>query len=313
MRSGTWIAFIVLVWLVALVAPGCKGGSSGPDAFSFGERCEEGGTFDINGRAAVLGTLNVHVNASGLVETDTTAELLIIMDIVQNGTDVTVMAQACAIEIPDVPIEGQDEPITFEVPQATIESVEGVTGTAELSSPDQTCASIETSELVIIIGARLDPSEQDTAPLPAADSDGNFTAFCAPSQDTPCDLAIGTGCACDQEADTKPGATLIASNVPAVELDEIYITLRTKFSLTGEVHSSDLVLGTIAATLEQGILGCHKANGETCSMAEVRTVNVLNPEVTQQEGNPSLFRAVRVGDATTCAEVIEMRDDLFPR
>jgi hypothetical protein len=308
MRWGNWIAFALVACLAA-----CKGGDAGPDAFSYGERCEPGGTFDINGRAAVLGTLNVHVNASGLVETDTTAELLIIMDIVQNGTDVTVTAQACAIEIPDVPIEGQDEPITFEVPAATIESVAGVTGTGELSSPDQSCATIETSELVIIIGARLSEGAEDTEPLPSADMDGNFTAFCAPGADTECDLAIGTGCACDQEPDGKPGATLIAMNVPAVELDEIYITLRTKFSLTGEVHSSDLVLGTIAATLEQGILGCHKADGETCSAAEVRTVNVLNPEVTQQEGNPSLFRAVRVGDATTCAEVIEMRDDLFPR
>jgi hypothetical protein len=307
MRSGTWIAFIVLFSI------GCKGGSSGPDAFSFGERCEPGGTFDINGRAAVLGMLNVHVNAGGVIETDTTAELLIIMDIVQDGTAVTVTAQACAIEIPDVPLAGQDEPITFEVPAATVESVAGVTGTGELSSPDETCASIETSELVIIIGARLADGEEDTAPLPAADMDGNFTNYCAPGLDTECDLAIGTGCACDQEGDAKPGATLLASNVPGVELDEIYITLRTKFTLSGEVHSSDLVLGIIEATLEQGILGCHKADGETCSPNEVNIVNTLNPEVTQQEGNPSLFRAVRVGDATTCAEVIEMRDDLFPR
>jgi hypothetical protein len=308
MRSGTWIAFMVVLSL------GCKGGGGGaPDAFSYGERCEPGGTFDINGRAAVLGTLNVHVNASGLVETDTTAELLIVMDIAQDGTDVTVTATACAIEIPDVPIEGQDNPITFEVPAATVESVADVTGTGELSSPNQTCATFETSELVIIIGARLDEGELDSAPLPAADMDGNFTSYCAPSQDTSCDLAIGTGCACDQESDARPGATLLASNVPAVELDEIYITLRTKFSLSGEVHSSDLVLGTIAATLEQGILGCHKADGDTCSPAEVRTVTVLNPEVTQQEGNPSLFRSVRVADGTTCAEVIEMRDELFPR
>jgi hypothetical protein len=307
MRSGTWIAF------TSLVLAACGGGSSAPDAFSFGERCEPGGSFDINGRAAVLGTLNVHVNASGLVETDTTAELLIVMDIVQDGTDVTVTANACAIEIPDVPIEGQDQPIHFEVQAATVESVAGVIGTGQLSSPSETCATFETSELVIVIGARLDPSSIDTAPLPKADADGNFTSFCAPSSDTACDLAIGANCACDQESDTKPGATLLASNVPAVELDEIYVTLRTKFSLSGEVHSSDLVLGTIDATLEQGILGCHKANGNPCNSGEVRTVGVLNPEVTQQEGNPSLFRAVRVGDTATCAEIIEMRDELFPR
>lgn len=307
MRLGCWVTFSLLV-------AACSTGDDGkPDAFAAGERCEPGGTFDINGRAAVLGVLNVHVNASGLVETDTTAELLIAMDIAQSGTAVEVTATACAIQIPDVPIEGQDQPIRFEVPQATVESVSNVTGTATLSSPDQTCASFESSELVLVIGARLDETELATAPLPKADSNGDFANFCAPSADTSCDLAIGSNCACDQEADGKPGATLLASNVPAVDLDEVYVTLRTKFSLLGEVHSSDLVLGTIDATLEQGILGCHMADGSSCSSAEVRAVNVLNPQVTQQPGNPSLFRAVRVAEGTTCAEIIAMRDELFPR
>ena len=67
-----------------------------------------------SGCAAVLGSLNVHVDASGLVETDTTAEILLAMDVVQNGTAVEVTAKACAITIPDVPIEGQDQPIHLE-------------------------------------------------------------------------------------------------------------------------------------------------------------------------------------------------------
>lgn len=307
MRPGVWTTFITCAGLAA-----CGGGTDAPDAFSYGERCEPGGTFDLNGRAAVLGQLNVHIDAGGLVETDTTAELLIAMDIVQSGTSVSVSAEACDIVIPDVPIEGQDQPLTFEVPEATITSVAGVTGTASLSSPNQTCAAFESSELVIVIGARLDETQLATAPLPEADQDGNFTA-CAPTADTSCDLAIGTGCACDQESDTKPGATLLAMNVPAVDLDEVYVTLRTKFSLTGEVHSSDLVLGTIDATLEQGILGCRMADGDPCSAGEVGAVRTLNPDITQQPGNPSLFRAVRVAEGTTCADIIAMRDELFPR
>src|SRR5689334_15328144 len=100
---------------VALGAAACGGGgTSGPDAFSFGEHCEPGGTFDINGRAAVLGSLNVHVNASGLVETDTTADILLYMDVTQTGTTVQVAAHACQISIPDVPIQGQDQPIHFQ-------------------------------------------------------------------------------------------------------------------------------------------------------------------------------------------------------
>jgi hypothetical protein len=259
----------------------------------------------------VLGTLNVHVNASGLVETDTTAELLISLDIVQDGTNITVTANACGITIPDVPIEGQEEPIHFEVPQATVESVAGVQGTGTLSSPDQTCADIQTSELTLVIGAVLEPA--DSAPLPAADPDDGTFTFCQPSADTSCALALGSNCACDQEADGKPGATLLASNVPAVDLDEVYVTLRSKFSLSGQVYSSDKVLGTIEATLEQGILGCHTTDGEMCSTGETRAVNVLNPEVTQQPGNPSRFRAIRVADDATCADILAMRDDLFPR
>jgi hypothetical protein len=297
----------------ALAGAACGGGSDdGPDARTYGETCEPGGTFDLNGRAAVLGLLNVHINASGLVETDTTAELLIAMDITHNGTTIEVSASACDIQIPDVPIEGQDQPIQFEVQVATIESLGTITGSGELSSANQTCATIGVDELVLVIGAILDESQIGTAALPEADEDGMYN-FCAPSVDTTCALAIGTNCACDQEADTKPGATLLASNVPAVELDEVYVSLRTKFSLTGEVFSSDKVLGEIDATLEQGILGCHKASGASCSAAEVRTVKVLNPVITQQEGNPSLFRAARVEAGATCADIIAARDELFPR
>ena len=114
---------------LGLAVAGCGAGSSGdgPDARVFGEQCVPGGRFALDGRAAVLGTLNVHVNASGLVEVDTTAELLIALDLGQRGTAVDIVASACSIQIPDVPIAGQDRPIHFEVPQATVASVAGVT------------------------------------------------------------------------------------------------------------------------------------------------------------------------------------------
>ncbi len=299
--------------MAALAAAACGGGGSdGPDARTYGETCTPGGSFDLNGRAAVLGSLNVHINASGLIETDTTAELLIAMDLTHDGTSLTVAAQACDIKIPDVPISGQDQPITFEVQAATIASLGTIVGSGALSSANQTCATLTVDELVLVIGAILEESQVATAALPEADEDGNYP-FCAPSADTTCALAIGTNCACDQEGDAKAGATLLAANVPAVELDEVYVSLRTKFSLSGEVFSSDKVLGVIDATIEQGILGCHKASGAACSAAEVRTVKVVNPAITQQEGNPSLFRAARVEPGATCAEIIAARDELFPR
>lgn len=301
-----------VVIALALAACGDDGGGPGPDARVFGEQCMPGGTFHLDGRAAVLGTLNVHVDASGLVEVDTTAELLIALDVVQRGTTVDIVASACDIQIPDVPIAGQDRPIHFEVPPATVASVAGVTGHGTLSSADATCASLTTDQFVLVLGAVLEPRTIATSPLPEADAAGAYR-FCPPSADTACSLAIGANCACDQEADRKAGATVRASNVPAVDLDEVYVTLRTKFSLGGQVFSSDLILGDIDASLEQGILGCHLASGGACTPAQVGAVKNLNPVVTQQPGNPSTFRAVRVPAGTSCADVVAMRDTLFPR
>ena len=70
------------------------------------------------------------------------------------------------------------------------------------------------------------------------------------------------GCACDQEGDNRPGATLIAHNVPAIALDQVYVTLRTTFSLNGQVWSADLIKGEIDAALDQGILACQLTGGE---------------------------------------------------
>ena len=296
-------------FLVALCA--CGDGDAGGDADADvgGFECTPGGTFDLNGRAGVLGLLNVHINASGLVETDTTSELLLMMDAVHEGKDVGVTASLCAIEIPNVPIAGQDKPIEFDVPDETVASVGAVEGAGVLSSADENCATFVTDTFTIVIGARLNPIE--TAELPGADDDGNFPS-CAPTPETSCDLAIGVNCACDQESDGSPGATLRAANVPVVDLDEVYVTLRTQFSLDGVVVNSDSIIGLVDAALQQSILGCHAATGSDCTADQIGSVKQLNPEITQQGGNPSSFRAVRIDSAMTCAELIENKDELFP-
>lgn len=299
----------LLALATVMAACGGGGGNGGePDAGGGGEQCVSGDAFDVNGLAGVLATLNVHVNASGLVEADTTATLLLLMDITQNGTDVDVVATLCDIEIPDVPISGQDMPIHFEPGPGLIESVQPVAGTASLDGTT-TCSTFASDPITLVIGARLDPPDQGV--LPEANSEGVFTE-CAPAG-TDCELAIGTNCVCDQESDGKPGATLLAMNTPAVMLEEVYVDLRTSFSLNGEVFSSDLIVGEIDATLEQGILACQKEGGDPCSPGEVGAIKNLNPDVTQQPGNPSTFRSVRVADGLTCAQLIEMKDQLFPR
>lgn len=295
-----------------LLVTACSGGGGGRvDAGVFGEQCQPGGTFTpLDGRAAVKAMLNVDIDAEGLVQAPATAELLLVMDASQEGTTVNVVATLCAIKLPEVPLAGQEEPIRLSISDATVASVGAVDGAGQLSSADQTCATFETDQFTIVIGAILDPLE--TAALPAADEQGSFP-YCAPTADTTCPLAIGVNCACDQEADALPGATLGISGVPLVELDEVYATMRTQFALRGQVFDSERILGEIDATIEQAILGCHLAAGDDCTADQIGTVKTLNPSITQQPGNPSTFRAVRVDSTLGCAEVIAQQDELFPR
>jgi len=313
-RIGLAVLAVAAAIAAIILATGCGSGKHIPiDAPDFGESCmPQPATFaSLTGRAAVQGTLNVHVDAGELVIVDTTSDLLIAMDLVQTGTDLAVTAEVCSINIPDIPLSGQDMPIQFKVPPATIMSVGSVTGTGVLATADQTCTNVMTSPITLVIGARLDPAALATAPLPSSDASGAFPA-CAPSATTPCATATGTGCACDQEGDSRPGATLIAHNVPAIALDQVYVTLRTTFSLNGQVWSADLIKGEIDAALDQGILACQLTDGSACTPGDVTTVRTLNPAVTPQPGNPSTFTSIRVPATTTCADIVMNEATLFP-
>lgn len=256
----------------------------------------------------MLGTLNVHINAMGLVDTEAAASLLLLLTLKQNGVDVEVEARPCALQVPDIPLAGQPKPIHFELGPALVASIPPVTGKGKLDGAT-TCATLECEPITLLIGARMNPPAAGL--LPEADSSGRFSACLPTSAD--CAGAITQMCACDQELDGFPGATLRVSNVPAVALDEVYVDLRTTFSLSGQVWSSDLVVGELTASLEQGILGCSKVGGGSCSTGEVNTVRSLNPKITQSVDEVSVFRSVRVDSATTCAQLIVRKDELFGR
>lgn len=308
------IALAVLAFAAAVVLAGCDGREATPDAPDYASLCvPEQPTFTpLTGRAAVLGVLNVHVDAGGLIMTDTTSRLLIALDLAQTGTQLSVQAEVCEITIPDVPLAGQEMPIHFEISQATLESVGIVTGTATLASADTTCTELDSDPITLVLGARLDPAMLATAPLPTSDDSASFPA-CSPSAATTCAAATGTGCACDQEGDGQPGATLIARNVPAIDLDQVYVALRTTFSLHGKVWSADVVKGKIDATLDSSVLACKLADGTQCGPNNLRTVRTLNPVITQQPATPSTFRSVRVASGMTCAEIVANKAMLFPR
>jgi hypothetical protein len=315
MRLAATLALGALALVLAfLLLTGCGGSDAPPDAPDFIERCVPAQpTFEpLTGRAAIQGILNVHVDAGGLIMQDTTSTLLLAMDLVQNGTQVAVTAETCQINIPDVPLAGQDMPIHMQLPQATLDSIGKVMGGATLASADATCAALDSDPITLVLGARLDPTMLATDPLPVSDDTGAFPA-CMPPATTPCTTATGTGCACDQESDAMPGATLIARNVPAIEVDQLYVALRTTFTLHGSVWSTDLVKGKIDVALDTGVLACKLLDGTMCGPNNLRTLRTLNPVITQQPAQPSTFRAVRVAAGTSCAEIIANQGTLFPR
>jgi len=308
--AGLALAVIAGI-LAAVMLLGCGGGPPPPDAEDFGQHCMPSGPFaPLTGRVAVQGTLNVHVDSAGLIKSDSTTTILLGLDLVQTDTSLAVTAEVCSIAIPDVPLAGQELPIHFEIAQATLDSVGKVAASATLSSPDQSCADFQTAPIVVVLGAKLDPIA--TAPLPSADDNDVFVS-CMPSPDTPCATATGTNCACDQEADGKPGSTVIAHNVPGLDLDEVYVTLRTTVSLHGAVWTSDLMRGVVDAQLDTGVLACRLLDGTPCSKVNVNTVKTLNPVVTQQPDNPSTFVTVRIPTTMTCADIVAEGPRLFPR
>jgi hypothetical protein len=297
----------LLVLLAAAAACASKSANDLPDASFAGPHCTPGNPFDLTGSAGVLATLNVHIDAGGIVNAEATASMLLILDVVQTGGDLAVTARPCDLTIPDIPVSGQNQPIHFALGPGLIASVMPVSGAGKVDG-QTTCSNLVSDPMTIAIGARLKPLA--TAPLPEADDTGAFTS-CLPST-AGCYNAITSNCACDQEADGNPGATLLASNVPGIALDEAFVDLRTTFSLDGQVFSSDDIEGDVTSSLEQGILGCHKSTGQDCNPDEIKLVKNLNPTITPSQEQPSTFHAVRVDPSTTCDQLKAEETTLFP-
>jgi len=300
---------ILLGLMIGLTACGGGGGGDAVDArganVDAATGCVPGSAFNLTGRMGVDATLNVHVTALSIVNSETTADLLVLLDNTQTGQNVGLTATVCDLQIPQVPVIGTPMPIVLTLDPTVLDSVAALSGSATVSGTT-TCANFTSQTSTLILGCKLDPI---TAPLPVADANGNFSNICSPEA---CAEATTTNCACDQEGDGKPGVTLSAQNVPLVMLDKVYVSVRATFSLAGKVFSSDRIDGTVAPTLEVGILGCNKASGP-CTSDEVKVVNSLDPMIVQSTLVSSTFRAVRVDSALTCAQLRAMRDTLFPR
>ena len=203
------------------------GGS--PDAFSFGEHASRAAP-STSRPAAVLGALT-STSRLGADRDDTAAELLIFMDIVQEGSTSrsTLGWRGSSSRRAD---RGPGRPIHSRSRRRRSRGRRR-DGTGTRRRPTR-AARLRDQRAGIVI------APGSTNELTTARCRGRrrgHGVVCAPSADTSARWRSHQ-CACDQESDGKPGATLLAQRA-AVELDESTSPCHA-FSLSGEVHSSDI-------------------------------------------------------------------------
>jgi hypothetical protein len=299
-----------LVLVVAALA-GCGGTSAGHRDGGIDEvPCTPGSPFDLTGTFGVLTTLRETIEVLGLQLEDQNneGEAILRVELVQTGTDVAMRSLMCSVEFPPIQLAGQDQPILFTLPTDVLKALDYVPGTATVSGTT-TCSTYSTvTPIIVILGYRPDePTATSTVPLDPA------TQGCDGNSSIPCTETMATGCICDQENDGWPGVSLLMQNAPLLEdIDFVYATLRVVVHLTGKVYSSDLYQGQVDHTLEQYILGCHRASGN-CSPSATDVIRNVNPTIKQDPATTSVFVSKRIDPSWDCERILAERANLFPK
>jgi hypothetical protein len=293
----------------------------------------DGQTVALAARYAVQAKLLVGVKvtagcsgASCLVDTDANSELLLLADVTQNGTMATVTVEPCDINVPSVALRGQTMPLKLSVPadQKLLTTFKPVTASGMLDS-SVTCAGFTSQPITIVLGANLADTVNDPLPgftlggMPAVKTCGGSPATPCLTRTTP--APTDTGCVCDQDGDGKLGATLDAMNVPGVDVDQLYLDLRTSITLAGQVfppasgqaNPGPRIKGTVTGLeLDEKVLGCHLASPPgDCGGSDTNTAAVLNPAITQSVNGDSTFTAIPLAGDATCQTVKDQRATLF--
>ncbi len=165
--------------------------------------------------------------------------------------------------------------VTTEIPEAFIVSLPQVMWTATLETSDEGLRLVR-PWVTSVSGARLADPESD--PLPTSADDPRVI---------------------DQDRDGKPGLT-VRVTVMGLISGEVYVVQRDRSRLTGTVVSPDAIDGLVEWTSEQSVLGASNpflVGGTTARIDPV-------PE-------HSFFRARRVSEATTCADLRQIARTLF--
>jgi len=257
----------------------------------------------------------VHVNAAGIVETDTISTLLVIayVDFHRETLDADVGIQLCQIQIPKVEIPGQPLPTTFRTLPAMLPNIARVQIGGWMSG-DKTCDTFESEKAITVIGACLEDDLNDwLVDDPTKQCSGPFSGAV---KETYCDGKAD--CMFDLDEDGLPGTTLEAENIPGLDVELVYGTMRSWISMDGIVANSDLILGVAHWNLEVVMAGCHLypiGGGDLreCTPSEVSIVSQINPDLTATPGQDSTFQAVRIREDMGCTELIDTELDIFGR
>ncbi|HJZ88372.1 MAG TPA: hypothetical protein VKN99_24525 [Polyangia bacterium] len=309
---------LAFVLVFSIFQVGCGDDTKPPPPACGPPPCTAGSSFDTSGRFGILVKLLVDVQAAAVINaTALESDLLLLADVTQQGTNVNMQVQVCDLVLPPVPVKNQP-PLTFTLPPALLASVGTVSSSGTFAGTTTCSAIMQPSPLTIILGAKA--SMPLTDPLPTVNTMTGAYMACGGSLMACASAPVPASgsCVCDQESDGKPGATLGVMNAPVFpDLDKAYVALRSTVRLVGKVYSSDLMAGTVNATLEEVVLGCHKGGSE-CDPNTVGLVAAVAPVITQTDASHdctlnSVFTAKRVPAAIDCAALKAMEGQLFGR
>jgi hypothetical protein len=301
---------VLLLVVPAMVGCGGDGSGSRRDGGIDEVPCTPGQPFDLTGTFGVLTTLRETIEVLGLQLEDQSneGEAILRVELVQSGRDIAMQNLMCAVDFPPIQLAGQEKPILFTLPTEVLRALDKVPGSATVSG-DTTCSTFSTVIPIIVILGYLPADPIATSAVPQDPA----VQGCDGNPAIPCAEAGSTACICDQENDGYPGVSLLMENAPLLEdIDFVYATLRVVVHLTGKVYDSDLYMGEPSHTLEQYILGCHRATGN-CSPSATDVIRGVNPTIKQDPAAPSAFVSKRIDPAWDCERILAERANLFPK
>jgi hypothetical protein len=200
-----------------------------------------------------------------------TSSSLALLDIQQDHLLVHAQEVTCSTTI-----DNGTALVKTEIPDKFIQSLPELSWTATLE-PGEEGLRFATPWVTTVNGARLEDPEND--PLPTRADDPRVV---------------------DQDGDGKPGLTVHVSVMGGLISGDVYVVQRDRSKLSGTVVSPDEVDGLVEWSSEQSVLGA--------SNPFLLGGTTARPDPIAEH---SYFRAHRVDDATSCADLRVMAGTLF--